>query len=316
MLDQTQLQAAVTGGTAGKTKAAGMSAEQNRVANQLRAQYRGNWNVNGQDRAKELAGMLVGKGVTDISKMKFSDWKDYDVKLESGAANESGEQAYEQVKGKGRGIDFGNGTVIGNLSNSWTPVEGIFHESGKGSEIGWSAEGKGNVGFVVAERNGKPVIVPVGGSSSDRGEILQVGSMLANVVLPGIGAAGALGSALGLSGTAATAVGQGLISSGIAAVGGASGGDILKAGLGGAAGAGIGGLANAAGLGPALSGAAGNLAGGLISGQDPRKALLGALIGGASSAAGGAVAPGNQFGQTLVKLLLQRALTGAVKKGG
>lgn len=122
------------------------------------------------------------------------------------------------------------------------------------------------------------------GFADDLQEGLKVMLPMALSFAPGMQALGAkLGGALGLSGTAATAVGTGLVNAGTAAATGARGTDILRAGLGGGAAAALPAIPGFSGLNPIAKAAISQgVSSGLTTG-DGKAALLSALMGGAGA---------------------------------
>jgi hypothetical protein len=171
---------------------------------------------------------------------------------------------------------------------------------------GHSAEGEGLTDYrIAADAKGRPVFYPQWKSTTDKGKIAQGLGLALSVLAPGAG--NALGSAMGLSGTAATAVGSGIISGGLAAVGGAKGDDLLKAALGGAAA-------------PAMS-----LVPGFKSMPIPLQkvvagAVKGGITGGSKGAQVGAItgaipgATGNRVADTLLKAIIGQAVKKKVMK--
>ena len=167
-----------------------------------------------------------------------------------------------------------------------------------------TAQGDGFTNFkVLGQQDGKPVFGAQWEDSSDRGKIAQALS-LAMMFIPGAqGFATALGSGLGASGTLATVLGRTLINTGIGAIGGASGSDLLRGAAGSVLGAGAGQLAGAAGLGDLASRAVSGGVTGAIRGGDLQSALTGAVGAGA-----GGVNPA--LGTLLRVILSQRRTPG------
>lgn len=95
----------------------------------------------------------------------------------------------------------------------------------------------------------------------------------------GIPSAGsAIGRAMGLTGNAAKIVGSGVVNAGTSAAMGARGGDILRAGLGGSAGAGIGSFGASQGWNPAATQGLSRLGSSLVRGVPANQALVSALL--------------------------------------
>ena len=71
---------APTGAPAGPTSVSGIDTQSPagpNLAQQLRDQWGGNWNISGVDRADELARVLQSRGVTDLSNMKLGTDRQY-----------------------------------------------------------------------------------------------------------------------------------------------------------------------------------------------------------------------------------------------
>lgn len=120
---------------------------------------------------------------------------------------------------------------IGDAAN-WQP-SGYLQP---GNLASWGSQGKGAVGYTVQQApNGQVYFIPSWGSTSDFADIAPIAAIGLSLLAPGAGTA--IGSALGASGVAATALGNAVISGTLAE---ASGGDFVKGALQGAGGALIG----------------------------------------------------------------------------
>lgn len=146
------------------------------LADQLRAQNsRVDWLISGIDRARELAGLLAGLGVRDLTRLKLSLRTRQTYSADFGLQTE-------------REFYFSNaGTRIGFLNSPSEP----FEVRNGALKCAWSAEGHGNVGYFLAPAVGGFVIAPAWESSSDLGEIREVAMMFAavglSVVMPALG---------------------------------------------------------------------------------------------------------------------------------
>lgn len=136
-----------------------------------------------------------------------------------------------------------------------------------GSALGASGAGASALGGAV-----------IGGTTSK----LTGGDFLKGAIggaIGGIPSAGsAIGRAMGLTGNAAKIVGSGVVNAGTSAAMGARGGDILRAGLGGSAGAGIGSFGASQGWNPAVTSGLGRLGSSLVRGVPANQALVSALL--------------------------------------
>lgn len=113
---------------------------------------------------------------------------------------------------------------------------------------------------------------------------------------------GALTSA-GMNATAAGLLSNALVNTGLSAMAGARGSDLLRSGLAGAVTGGIGAYGRSAGWNPLATRIASRGAGSLISGRDPRSALIGAVIG------QGGISSGNSGLDGLLRSIIGRAVT-------
>lgn len=207
------------------------------VADQLRAQNpNADWNVQGIDRAQELARMLVRNDIVDLTKLRLKK-VEFPVTRQVFASDRSSpNRGYEEIVVETTietGIAFEyEGRTIGFMG---TPDRADQTPAFENTLIAWSAEGHGNVGYDVTFSNQGFSIVPNWASSSDLTDIRQqarmIGSLAVSMVLPlaGINVAAMIGqAALGpifgvVSPTIAAAVGQTALSTVF------NGGDVEKA---------------------------------------------------------------------------------------
>jgi len=204
------------------------------LADQLRAQWGGDWNISGIDRANELAGILQSKGVTSLDGLKFVDrpYQEYagDVQLggdqgwapqgewvsgggawnESSGAQEGGSFQRAMVDKMGRALDFG-GVQIGNFGDQGKgdPNDWLGTNS-DGAEFGWSSAGHGATGYTARPGpDGRVQIVPGWNSSSDAKTARQIAMGVGTVL-----SAGALGGAFAGAGAAEAGGSVGLLGAG------------------------------------------------------------------------------------------------------
>ncbi len=187
------------------------------LADQLRSTWPAtNWVVAGVDRARELAEILDRANVTNLSAMRVKPQRGTVQVFEPSWQNIGGDymQGGEWVAKEVDGYAFDYyGRTIGYLGTPDEPVfDSIFlPDKTKGLLLAWSAEGHGNVGYVVKpDAQGLPMIVPVWGSSSEAQQIIDnvktLASFVAFVALPlaGVSIGANVGAAiLGSSLTAA-----------------------------------------------------------------------------------------------------------------
>ncbi len=184
-------------------------------------------------------------------------------------------------------------TVYGNKETQQA-VPNTYSERQTGNAWGGTFAGSGNTGFRVEfAPNGTPYFYTTGASSSDVGGLIPIAALGLSLLAPGVGTA--IGSALGASGVAASAIGNAIISGTLAE---ASGGDFAKGALTGAIGSGVGGLispeiSSALGGGSVGNVAANALTSGALSelqgGDFTSAALRGALTGGIDAAKAAAI---------------------------
>lgn len=174
------------------------------VAEQLRnISPNAEWNAAGIDRAQELARIMVRAGVTDLWALKLIpvSWEEHTpsryVETEGGMVIEPGKT--EVIKSYafdyyGRRIGFlGTPDVSENRQS--------FELNDNGYAIAWSAEGHGNITYLVQPDTAARMlrIIPKWGSSSDAGEIrgalITAISFFAMTVLPMAGVS--LGAVIG-----------------------------------------------------------------------------------------------------------------------
>ena len=218
------------------------------------------------DNTTRLAATLASQGFYDVTKLRVTqDGKSYKL--------------VDTTTGKSKKID--------NLNDAFQ-----------------SAGGDGYTRFgIKVDSKGRPVFTQSWESSNDAGPVAALAGLALNFLAPGAGSA--IGSALGLGGTAATAVGSGILQSGLAAVGGARGSDIFKAGLAGAV---PGALSSIPGFGSLATPIKGAITGGtqsLIRNGNLNGALAGAITGSI---------PGNVTGNSTADKLLRVIIGEAVKR--
>lgn len=136
----------------------------------------------------------------------------------------------------------------------------------------------------------------------------STGSKLAATVAPVLGVAAApalagLFSSAGMGATTSGLLSNALVNTGTSALAGARGSDLLRSGLAGAVTGGIGAYGQSAGWSPFATRVASRGAGSLISGRDPRSALIGAIIG------QGGVSSGSSGLDGLLRSIIGQAVT-------
>lgn len=266
---------------------------------QIRQQWGGyaNWDVAGVNRAKELADLLSLQGVTSLGDVRLIRNDPVLSHYNLVGAGEGSEGWQEPVYSSRDQFKIGDKTLgfLGdyNLDDTYGSKAGEYLQGD--NRVGWSARGEGNVSYNLQQdpRTGEYFIAPSWGSSSDKEDILKI-AQLGLMFVPGIGQT--LGAALGASGTAATMLGNALVSGTMSELGG---GDFLKGAVTGGIGAGLGSFASpylgefassvgeALGGGPlgdiagrAVSGAGSSALNAIVRGQDLEDAFLSGLVGG------------------------------------
>ena len=232
-----------------------------------------------EQRAASLADRLYANQITDINRLRLgTGTRKTQVPSgeEYGQAFVEGEEPVSFLQYDGRQIGF-----LGNADDggrNWDP-SGYLQP---GNLASWTASGKGAVGYTAqAAPNGQVYFVPSWGSTSDVSRVAPLVGLGLSLFAPGLGTA--IGSALGATGAAATAIGNAVIGGSLSE---ASGGDFLQGALSS-------GLSSAIGqtVSPAISEAVGG-------------GRLGAAIGQGVTSAGIAELQGGDAGQA--------ALLGAV----
>lgn len=187
----------------------------------------------GINRADELAQILTNYGITDLSRLGLKDKSYMQTHTYGGGGGEGdgGQPVEHQIEALGKQLTYGD-KAFGYLGGFGSKGQEEFGQEDLLREnndlVGWSAAGKGNVSYrAVQGSDGQVYIVPQWGSSSDWKDfrdMVRTGAAFASAFLPGAGAA--LGGSLGLTGTAAQAVGNAIL-------GGVASGDVQGAVLGG-----------------------------------------------------------------------------------
>lgn len=190
-----------------------MASPYDALAQALRGQWAGDWNIGGIDRAAELAQMLQGAGVTSLDGLslvpKTYTWSATDMgdnDLMRGFSEQRTGNAL-QIDGKTLGAlgDQGRGDYYGNQWGILTDSHGSGADGRQ--ELGWSSKGGGAISYEVRPGpDGKLQIQPHWTSSSDAGDIRET-------IINGLAAVGSVYGA-----------GMGLESLGVGAAGGAGGG--------------------------------------------------------------------------------------------
>lgn len=172
------------------------------IAQQLRGISPGvEWNVQGIDRADELAGILDRAGILELWRLQLIPAK---VSTEvPEIETESGSIPARTVVEDSLAFNYG-GRVIGYLGTPDHPVSSdAFQITELGPLVAWSAEGHGHVSYVLATNPQTKAlsIVPRWGSSSDAAAVRQGVIAFASfflMVLPmaGISIAATIGNAV------------------------------------------------------------------------------------------------------------------------
>lgn len=187
------------------------------IADQLRSTWpQTQWMVAGIDRARELAEILDRANVINLGALRVKPQTGSVKVFEPQWTQIGGEfvqdGVWQSVAVDGYAFDY-FGRTIGYLGTPDEPEQqSIFlPDKTKGLLLAWSADGHGNVGYVVKpDAQGLPMIAPVWGSSSEAQEIIStvktLASFVAFVALPmaGVSIGANVGAAiLGTSVTAA-----------------------------------------------------------------------------------------------------------------
>ena len=184
----------------------------------------------GINRADELAQILTNYGITDLSRLGLKQTP-YTRTYTYGGGEGGPEATEQQVEAMGRQLTYGDDAFgylggFGSQGQQEFGRENLLREND--DLLAWSAAGHGNVSYrALPGPGGQVYIVPQWGSSSDWKDfrdMVRTGAAFASAFLPGAGAA--LGGSLGLTGTAAQAVGNAIL-------GGVASGDVQGAVLGG-----------------------------------------------------------------------------------
>ena len=261
--------------------------------------------IRGINRANELAQILTNYGITDLSKLGIKETP-YEEQVNVGYGGENAVDDWQTVTKKRGQLTYGDQTFgrLGGFGSGgekeFSDPQEYLQQSDPGRYgLGYSAAGKGWVEYeLVPGPEGKPVIVPRWGSSSDIDpgliQVLSLAAMpftggLAGAIAPGL--AGQIGAQALISGT--------LGGLGSAAQGGSFGKGFgrgaVAGGLGAAAGPVLGQLGSEAGKivggGPlgdivssAVQGAGRGAVGAVVTGDSVLDALLTGAAGGAASA--------------------------------
>lgn len=195
--------------------------------------------IQGINRANELAQILSNYGISDLSKIgiKQTPYEEMRGSFTGGGA-EGGDYSEELYKGQRGQLTYDDKTFgrLGGFGSGGeqefaAPQEYLTEAGGGRYGLGYSAAGKGWTDYEVAlGPEGKPVIIPKWGSSSDlTPELVQ---FLAIAAMPFTGGlSGSLGSALG-SKVAGQIAAQALISGGLGGLSSAAQGGSFGSGFG------------------------------------------------------------------------------------
>jgi len=230
------------------------------IADQLRQTWpQTQWVVAGIDRAIELARILDRAGVINLSALRIKPQRGTVRVFEpvwqeiGGDFMQGGE--WQSIDVDGYAFDY-YGKTIGYLGTPNEPAaDQIFlPDKTKGLLLAWSAEGSGNVGYVVQpDAQGLPMIVPKWGSSSEAREIISnvksLASFVAFVALPlaGISIGANVGAAILGSSLTAAAPWLAPVVGNIAVSTALSGGDVKNAVTGALKSAATGGVSSTVG---------------------------------------------------------------------
>lgn len=182
----------------------------NTLEDQIRSQWGqyGDWNAAGQDQVARLAALLSSKGVTDLSRLKFSQRTltdpSYQQPITEDAFAEMGpqdRQVWDAFYGENPLGFAGDINADGTFGQGAQWVDGMdpAQLGVSGDLLGWSAEGGGNTSFrLVPGPDGNPVVAPIWASSSE--DDLTNAKMIAMMAAMAYG-----GSALGGASAGGTA---------------------------------------------------------------------------------------------------------------
>lgn len=295
----------------------------------------GNWNHGGIDRAAELASLLRNAGVTTLNQIAVTPAQFAPIEGEFRQLDQEGPTQFvptqpqtvfdTDAQGRPTGLtapaswSMGGQSLgfLGNVNNDGTVGSNARADLGPAGEnplVGWSARGKGHMGYrLVRQPDGSSAIVPEWGSSSDAGDIqdaIKGAAMVGSVVAGGAGLDALLGSA--------AAAGAAPIST--AGLGGAGAG--LQQSLAGlnAAAASVPAMAPMAGaVGPGLTlagaGMGGGTGAGLSAGMAPATSLATTGMGPATAATTGATTAGQLFDLAKTAAPYVGAIGGALTSG-
>lgn len=210
------------------------------IAQQLRGMSPGvDWNVQGLDRSIELAKILDRNNILNLWELKFMQGSAiihipaHTVETESASIDVPAEDKVTQ----GYYFDY-NGKRYGYLGTPTEPVvDPLFQMTERGLMIAWSAEGHGNVSYMIRPNKEKTAleIAPVWASSSDAGTARQWLTMIASfflltaLPLAGVSVGNAIGSAVLPASFAAAYPGVTTLIGNVAVSAALSGGDVEKA---------------------------------------------------------------------------------------
>ena len=265
--------------------------------------------IKGINRANELAQILANYGITDISKLGIKETP-YEEQVNVSGGGEGVADVWETVKRNRGQLTYGDQTFgrLGGFGSGGekefsSPQEYLQQSDPGRYGLGYSAAGKGWVEYELATGpDGKPVIVPRWGSSSDLDPgLIQVLALAGNFLAPGISSA--LASTLGATG--AKIATQALISGTLGGAGSAAQGGSFGKGFG--KGAVAGGLGAAAG--PYL-GQLGSEASKLVGGGNFGDIVSGAVTGAGRGAVGAVIT-----GDSVLDAILTGAAGGAASAG-
>lgn len=170
----------------------------------------GDWGAADQDQAADLARLLEANGISDLSKLQFSQ-REYDQPVQSweteAGTQQTGGGRYNvyDVTYDGRPVNFlGDVNRDGSISAK-TGIDqagqGMGSLRGDGNLLGWSSRGGGNTSFFLRTdpATGRTVVVPTWGSSSAEtyGDIRGVANIAALAAGAYFAPAGGLAGSVG-----------------------------------------------------------------------------------------------------------------------